>query len=150
MWFRFQQCLIGDGAVSVGQKGGAGKDEHQVAPSVWWYSDICFRLGQLDRAFIVGCAVLFHTMDINGCANSRQPGSRLSGGFYVQVLVEAVGVGLDSGTACEEADYTNPASHDGEPVVTENVLRGMEWIGHFHFVRSGHPTFSPVAQFLTA
>src|SRR5574341_640317 len=70
VWSWLQQRLIGDGAAPVGKKRGAGKDEHQMTPSVWRYPDFHRRFAQLNSAFIVGGAVLPHTMDVNGCADS--------------------------------------------------------------------------------
>ena len=52
-----QQRVIGDHASSVGQKGGAFKDENQLSPAVGRDAHIDRGLRQLNRAFIIGRAV---------------------------------------------------------------------------------------------
>jgi hypothetical protein len=62
---RLDERFIRDGTAPVVEKRVAVEHEDQVSPSVRRYSDVRFRSGQLDRAFIVEGTVLSHSMNVD-------------------------------------------------------------------------------------
>jgi len=139
--------LIGNGAAAVGQKPGAGKDEHQSTPSVRRYPNIDRGSIQLNSTFIRCSTISCHAVDIDGGAHARKPGTRICRGMHMEVIVRRILVWFQPGAAGKEGSGPQTSQDDRSPIALHPTIRSGN---ASYFVRSGHPTFSPVAQFLTA